>query len=346
MKRDMKNKRTRLASPSRGGGRDLYDSKKVVITGGMGFIGSNLAQALVPMGAKVVVIDALLPSYGGNRFNLAEIAGEVEFVDGDVRDFEVMKKWVADADYVFHLAAQVSYLDANEKPFDDLDLNGRGTLTVLESVKESASSARVVFASSRLVYGKIKDIPVKESHPTDPQSLYGIHKLLGEKYMGYYAHEFGMPTISLRIPNPYGPRQQMKHGKYSIVGWFLRQAMEGKTISIYGDGRQERDYLYIDDLVEGWLLAGAKGEAGEVYNVGTHERVRFAEMVDAVIEAAGQGKKELVPWPENYEKNETGDYIADTGKLAAVTGWQPRVKIRDGVKLMAEFYRENRDEYF
>lgn len=323
-----------------------YAEKKVVITGGMGFIGSNLAQALVPLGAKVVIIDAFLPPYGGNRFNLADIEEQVEIIDGDVRDFELMKRIVKGADYVFHLAAQVSYLDSNERPFDDLDLNGRGTLTVLEAVKEAAPEARVVFASSRLVYGKIKNLPVGEDHPTDPQSLYGIHKLLGEKYMGYYAHKFGFATVSLRIPNPYGPRQQMKHGKYSIVGWFLRQALEGKKIQIYGDGQQERDYLYISDLVEAWLLASAKGEVAAVYNVGTHERVNFAEMVDKVIVAAGSGEKEIVPWPADYEKNETGDYIADTSRLQGMSGWKPKVTLKDGLQMMAEYYRENKEYYW
>jgi len=327
-------------------GGNIFEGKRVVITGGLGFIGSNLAQVLVPLGAKVVIVDALLPPYGGNKFNLDGITDQVEMVDGDIRDVGVMEKSIENADYVFHLAGQVSYLDSKSRPFDDLDFNGRGNLTVLEAVKNKAPDARIIFASSRLVYGKILTLPVREDHPTNPLSLYGIHKLLGEKYYSYYAHTFDVHGLSVRIPNPYGPRQQMKHAKYSIVGWFVRQALEGKTIKVYGDGSQERDYLYIDDIVEAFLKLAQHGEAGEVYNIGTLERVRFGEMVDAVIEAVGSGEKEFVPWPKEAEKNETGDYSADTTKLCDLTGWKPRVPLQDGLKKMVEYYREHRDKYW
>lgn len=325
---------------------NIFAGKKVVITGGLGFIGSNLAQALVPLGAKVVIVDALLPPYGGNKFNLAGIADQVEVVDGDIRDADLMEKTIENADYVFHLAGQVSYLDSKSRPYDDLDFNGRGNLTVLEAVKNKAPSARIIFASSRLVYGKILTLPVREDHPTNPLSLYGIHKLLGEKYYSYYAHTFGVHGLSVRIPNPYGPRQQMKHSKYSIVGWFVRQALEGKTIEVYGDGSQERDYLYIDDIVEAFLKLAEHGEAGEVYNIGTHERVKFGDMVDAVLVAVGSGEKKFVPWPQDSEKNETGDYIADTSKLNGATGWKAKVPLQEGLKKMVDYYREHGDKYW
>ncbi len=323
-----------------------YNNKKVVITGGLGFIGSNIAHQLVELGAEVVIVDALLAMYGGNTFNVEGIGDKIELVDGDVRDLEVMNEAVEGADYIIHLAGQVSYLDAKIKPFDDLDINGRGTLTVLEAMREFAPRGRILFSSSRLVYGKIMSLPVGEDHPTNPLSLYGIHKLLGEKYMNYYAHEFGLGAVSLRIPNPYGPRQQMKHSKYSIVGWFMRQAMEGATINIFGDGEQERDYLYIDDLVTAILLVLSRGQAGEAYNVGTRERVKFGEMVDAVIKAVGSGQKEQVPWPENYEKNETGDYAADTSKLTKLTDWQAAVSLEAGIKKMVDYYQKYQEHYW
>jgi len=325
---------------------NIFKGKKVVITGGLGFIGSNLAQTLVPLGAKVVIVDALLPPYGGNKFNLEGIADRIELVDGDIRDADLMEKVIEGADFIFHLAGQVSYLDSKNRPYDDLDFNGRGNLTILEAVKNNAPGARIIFASSRLVYGKILTLPVREDHPTNPLSLYGIHKLLGEKYYNYYAHTFGVHGLSVRIPNPYGPRQQMKHAKYSIVGWFLRQALEGKTIQVYGDGLQERDYLYIDDIVSAFLKLAEHGEAGEVYNIGTHERVRFGEMVDAVIKAVGSGDKKFVPWPKESEQNETGNYSADTTKLSELTGWKPEVSLRDGLKDMVEYYREHGDKYW
>jgi len=294
----------------------------------------------------VVIVDALLPPYGGNQFNVETIRNDIDIVKGDVRDIDIMSVVLHEADIVFHLAGQVSYLDSIQRPFDDLDFNGRGTLTVLESLRQVAPKARVVFSSSRLVYGKILTLPVREDHPTNPLSLYGIHKLLGEKYMQIYAHTFAMSTVSVRIPNPYGPRQQMRHGKYSIVGWFIRQAMEGKKLTIYGDGTQERDYLYISDLVDALVQLAILGEPGEVYNVGAHERVQFGDMVDAVLKAVPSGEKEYVSWPDDFEKNETGDYIADTSKLETLTGWKPSVSLQDGIAEMIAFYREHQDKYW
>lgn len=323
-----------------------YRGRSVLITGGLGFIGSNLARTLTVLGAKVTILDALLPPYGGNTFNVEDVKDKLELVNGDIRDEQKMAEVVAGKDFVFHLAGQVSYIDAKDQPFKDLDFNGRGNLVMLEALRHHAPQARLLFSSSRLVYGKIVTLPVREDHPTQPLSLYGIHKLLGEKYCWYYAQALGLNTFALRIPNPYGPRQQMRHGKYSIVGWFVRQALEGGTIEIYGDGTQERDYIYIDDIIDAMLRLPVKGRAGESYNVGSHERLRFVDMVDAVIAAAGRGTKKHVPWPENYEKNETGDYIADTAKIEAATAWKPRVDFRDGVKEMVEYYAKNKALYW
>lgn len=319
---------------------------KVLITGGAGFIGSNVAQALTERGNEVTVLDAMLPLYGGNEFNLEGIRDRLEFVKGDVREKELVDRLVQDKDLILHFAAQVSYIDSKDQPFLDLDINGRGTLNVLEAMREFNPKAKMLFSSSRLVYGKILTTPVQESHPTDPLSIYGIHKLLGEKYCRYYADTFGLDTVSVRIPNPYGPRQQMKHSKYSIVGWFVRQAMEGQEIQIFGDGSQERDYLYVDDIVDAFLALSDTSKAGEVYNIGTDERVRFVDMVNAVLAAVGSGNKKHVRWPENYEKNETGNYIADTSKLRELTGWQAKVSLKDGIQQMVEYYKANKEHYW
>lgn len=325
---------------------DFFQGKKVLITGGLGFIGSNLAHALVTAGAQVTIVDALLPLYGGNEFNVVDIREKVTVVVGDIRDEKLMAQLVPGQDIIYSLAAQVSYIDSQREPFLDLDINAKGHLTLLEAVRTHAPQATVVFSSSRMVYGRILTTPVGENHPTEPLSLYGIHKLLGEKYYQYYANTFGIRTLSIRIPNPYGPRQQMKHSKYSIVGWFVRQAMDNGTITIYGDGTQERDYLYIDDITSAFLKLTTQGQSGHVYNIGTHERVRFVDMVDAVMAEVGQGKKEHVPWPENYEKNETGNYIADTSKINAATGWQAQVNLKTGVSRMVEYYQQYRQHYW
>lgn len=323
-----------------------FTGKRVLITGGLGFIGSNLSRTLVLLGAKVTILDALLPAFGGNRFNLEGIENNIELVEGNIVDQPLVEKLVTDKDFIFHLAGQVGYVDAKNKPFEDLDFNGRGMLIILEALKQKAPDAKLLFSSSRLVYGKINRLPVREDHPTNPLSLYGIHKLLGEKYIGYYAHDFGVQGVSVRIPNPYGPRQQMKHSKYSIVGWFVRQAMENKTINIYGDGRQLRDYIYIDDIVAALLQLITRGQAGNAYNIGSHQRISFTQMVDTVIRVVGQGKKAFVAWPADYEKNETGDYVADITRVQQDTGWRPQVDLEEGISRMVKFYQVNKKHYW
>lgn len=323
-----------------------FNGKKVLITGGAGFLGSSLAKKLVSLGADVTIVDAMLPLYGGNLFNLEAIIDRISFVEGDIRDQELMNSVVGGKDIIFNFAAQVSYLDSKEDPFLDLEFNGKGHLTVLEAVRQHAPHARILFSSSRMVYGKILTNPVAETHPTEPLSLYGIHKLLAEKYYQYFFHTFGVDTVSIRIPNPYGPGQQMKHNKYSIVGWFVRQAMEGKAITVFGDGEQERDYLYIDDIVDAFIELAMHGEGGEVYNIGTQERVTFGSMVDTVLAEVGSGSKIHIPWPEHYEKNETGNYIADTTKIEKITSWKPSVPLKEGIARMVKYYKENQNHYW
>lgn len=331
---------------------EFFKGKRVLITGGAGFLGSNLAHALVAFGADVTVLDALLPLYGGNMFNLDGILDAVTFVHGDIRDQELVRTHVADKDIVYMFAAQVSYIDAKKEPFLDLDINGRGHLITLEAVKDYCPRARVLFSSSRLVYGKIMTIPVHEDHPTNPLSLYGIHKLLGEKYCRYVSDTYGVHTVSVRIPNPYGPRQQMKHNKYSIVGWFVRQAMEGKQIEIFGDGSQERDYIYVDDITRAFLMLTLNGTSGDTYNIGTKERIRFIDMVDAILREVGSGSKVNVPWPEQYEKNETGNYIADTSHIEQDTrsnddeGWRPAISLDEGIRGMVTYYNKFKSHYW
>lgn len=327
--------------------RPWYRGKNVLITGGLGFIGSNLAQALVPLGSSVTTLDALLPQFGGNPFNLQGINDRVRVVNGDIRDPTVLQAVVPGADVIFNLAAQVSYTDSLLDPFLDVDINCVGHLHLLEAVRTGAKGAKVCFASSRLVYGKILTLPVDESHPTNPLSIYGVHKLAAEKYHRIYFDRYGVRSSILRIPNPYGPRQQMKHSKYSIVGWFIRSALEGGTLRVFGTGEQERDYLYVDDIVDAFLRLGASDRTdGETYNIGSAEVVRFVDMVDEVLRAVGSGEKKYVPWPSDYERNETGSYHADTRKIAAAVGWQPRVPLPEGIQRTVAYYRRHRDHYW
>lgn len=325
----------------------FYSGKSVLITGGLGFIGSNLARALVPLGAKVTVLDARLPPYGANLFNLHGVESLVRVVEGDIRDPKVLSAVVPGTAVVFNLAAQVSYLDSGKEPFLDNDINCLGHLQVLEAVAKYAPDAKVCFSSSRLVYGRILTTPVDESYPTQPLSIYGVHKLAAEKYYRIYYDTRAVRSTVIRIPNPYGPRQQVKHPKYSIVGWFVRRALDSETVEVFGQGEQERDYLYVDDIVDAFLRVAATDRTdGEVYNVGTDERVRFVDMVDTVLAVVGSGTKVHVPWPTAYEKNETGSYRADTRKIHTAVGWTPRVRLRDGITRTVAYYRQHRQHYW
>ncbi len=310
-------------------------------------IGSTIAHLAVKHGARVTILDALLPLYGGNLFNLQGIQDKIRFIHGDIRDFELVKSLVGEADIIFSLAGQVSYVDSNTDPLLDLDINCKGHLQVLEACRQTKSRARLVFASSRFVYGRIEYNPVDESHPFNCLSIYGIHKLAGEKYYRFYHEAYGLETVSVRIANPYGPRQQMKHSKYGIVNWFIRLALEGKPLTIYGDGRQRRDYIFVEDLAEAMVcLALTPGAAGEVYNLGSGTGTPFMEMAQLVAEAVPGTEVRQVEWPADRYFVETGDYIGDISKITKVSHWQPQTSLREGIARTVNYYRQHREQYW
>ena len=289
----------------------------------------------------------MLPVYGGNLFNLEGIFGAIKFVQGDIRDGSLVKSLVREADLIFSLAGQVSYVDSNTDPLLDLDINCKGHLQVLEACREAKSRARLVFASSRFVYGKIDYNPVDEGHPFNCLSIYGIHKLAGEKYYRFYQEAYGLETVSVRIANPYGPRQQMKHSKYGIVNWFIRLALEGKPLTIYGEGRQGRDYIFVEDLAEAMLaLAQAPGVSGEVYNLGSATSTPFIEMARLVAEAVPGTQVQQVEWPADRYFVETGDYISDIGKITGAMGWRPRTPLKEGIERTVAYYTKYREKYW
>ncbi|MCZ6669619.1 MAG: NAD-dependent epimerase/dehydratase family protein, partial [Acidobacteria bacterium] len=256
---------------------------RILIAGGAGMIGSAIAHLAVRNGAKVTILDAFLPMYGGNLFNLAEIRSSIDLVYGDIRDREVVRQAVLDQDLVFNMAAQVSYVDSNREPFFDLDVNCKGHLTVLEACRLHNRNATLIFPSSRFVYGEIESNPVSERHPYNCLSIYGVHKLNGEKYYQFYHRAHGMRTLIFRIANPFGPRQQMKHSKYGIVNWFIRMAMEGRPLTVFGDGLQKRDYVFVEDLAEAMLLAALKVDLPHgVFNLGSGVGTAFRDMVKAI----------------------------------------------------------------
>uniref|UniRef100_A0A7V4LC77 NAD-dependent epimerase/dehydratase family protein n=1 Tax=Desulfobacca acetoxidans TaxID=60893 RepID=A0A7V4LC77_9BACT len=325
----------------------FYQDARVLITGGAGMIGSTLARLLVDQGAEVTIVDALLPAYGGNRFNLKDIWDKIVFVKGDIRNLERVKVWVDGADFIFNLAAQVSYVDSNVDPLLDLDINCRGHLNLLLALSQINRRAKVIFTSSRFVYGTVEYNPVDEKHPFNCLSIYGIHKLAGEKYYRFYHDSQGLDTVSLRITNPYGPRQQMKHSKYGIVNWFIRLALEGKPLTVFGEGLQQRDYIFVEDVAEGLLQAAlASGTAGQVYNLGSGTGTAFIDMVRLVAELVPGTEIQHLPWPADRYFVETGDFVADISRLKAATGWEPKVSLREGIARTVEFYRRHREHYW
>ncbi len=324
-----------------------FRDARVLITGGAGMIGSTITRLLVEQGAEVTIADAMLPAYGGNRFNLNGILDKIVFVKGDIRDLDRVRQWVDGADYVFSLAAQVSYVDSNHDPLLDLDINCRGHLNLLLALSQVNRQAKVVFTSSRFVYGSIDYNPVDEGHGFNCLSIYGIHKLAGEKYYRFYHDAHGLDTVSLRLTNPYGPRQQMKHSKYGIVNWFIRLALEGKPLTVFGEGLQKRDYIFVEDAAEGIVSAAlVPGTAGQVYNLGSGTGAAFIDMVGLVAETIPGTEVQHLPWPQDRYFVETGDFVADIGKIQAATGWAPRTALAEGIRKTVDFYRQYREHYW
>lgn len=325
---------------------NAFEGKSALITGGLGMIGSSIARRLVSVGADVTIADSRLEPYGANLFNLSGFEDRLRLLDVDIRD-PAISDCVRGHDYIFNLAGQVSHNESLRDPKRDLDINYWGHVNVLEACLQNNKDVKILYSGSRLQYGRIQYNPVPEGHPRNPATPYAVNKNAAEQYYRYCHDVHGLRTVCFRVANPYGPRSQMKHSMYSVVNWFLRQATEGNTITIYGDGKQVRDYIYIDDLVEAFLSAAVSDQAdGRVYNVGSGQPTHFVEMVQTIIEVVGSGKFELVPWPEDYVNVETGDFWSNIGEVSKDTGWRPRVSFREGVELTHEYYRRFRDHYW
>jgi UDP-glucose 4-epimerase len=324
-----------------------YRGKRVLITGGMGFIGSNLAHGLVRLGARVEIADPMLSPYGGNAFNLHGIEDEIQVHHADIRNEAAMNRLVQEMTIIFNLAGQVSHNDSLERPFLDLSINCVGHLTVLEACRKHNPAVTILYPGSRLQYGRIRKLPVDEDHPMQPLSIYGVHKTTAEQYYVAYHRHYGMNTVCFRLTNPYGPRAQMKHPKYCMVNWFLRNAMEDQTITIFGEGKQVRDYIHVDDVVSAFLAAPLRKEAsGEVFNLGSGVPTPFADMAQTIVRVTGKGRTEQVPWPSNYENVETGDFWADISKASKLLGWTPATPLEEGLRKTLAYYEAYRNHYW
>lgn len=329
-----------------------FAGKKVLITGGLGFIGSNLALRLVQEGADVLLVDSLIPDYGGNLFNIEPIKGKARVNIADVRDVSGMNFLVRDQDYLFNLAGQVSHVDSMNDPYTDLEINCRAQLSILEACRHNNPNIKVVFAGTRQVYGAPEYLPVDEKHLLRPVDVNGINKMAGEWYHILYNNVYGIRALSLRLTNTYGPRLLMKHSRQGFIGWFIRQAIDNQEIQIFGDGKQLRDINYVDDVVEALLLAAVyEGANGRIFNLGNSPPVSLVEFVEVLLGACrdlgvGQGGYRLTPFPLDKKRIDIGDYYADYSKIQRILGWQPYVSLREGLARTVAFYLEHRDHYW
>ena len=325
---------------------NFYHERRVLITGGAGFIGSNLAHQLVALGADVSIIDSLIPDYGGNLFNLHDIKNQIKINISDVRDENAMHYLIQDRDVIFNLAGQVSHLDSMRDPYTDLEINCRSQLSLLEACRKHNNGVKVVFAGTRQVYGHVDQMPVTEDHLVRPVDVNGINKVAGEYYHLLYNDVFDIRACSLRLSNIYGPRQLIKHNRQGFIGWFIRLAVENQEIEIFGDGSQIRDLVYVDDAAEAFLLAGASDQCnGNVYNVGGSEPTRLNELVALLIKVAGQGRVTHVPWPTEKKSIDIGSFSTDSTKFKSTVGWTPRVSLEQGLQDTVAYYRRHLDRY-
>jgi UDP-glucose 4-epimerase len=326
--------------------RDFYRGRRVLITGGLGFIGSNLARQLVALGADVMLVDSLIPDYGGNLFNIEGIADRVRVNIADIRQQSTMNYLVRYREVIFNLAGQVSHIDSMRDPYSDLEINCRSQLTILEACRYNNPDVKVVFAGTRQVYGKPASLPVTETHLVRPTDVNGINKAAGEYYHLVYNNVFKVRACSLRLTNVYGPRQLIRHNRQGFIGWFIRLAIENRTIQIYGDGSQLRDFVHVDDAADAFLRAGADDACnGEVFNVGGDEPMSHRALTSMLIGVAGSGSVEYVEWPPEKKAIDIGDFYADSSKFKNATGWRPTIPLREGLRQTVEFYRQHFDRY-
>ena len=325
---------------------EFYRGRAVMITGGLGFIGSNLARALVRLGSDVLLVDSLIPDYGGLLFNIDGLEGQVRVNVADVRQESTMNYLVRDREVIFNLAGQVSHIDSMRDPHTDLDINCRSQLTLLESCRRHNPRVKVVYAGTRQVYGRPARLPVDETHLVRPTDINGINKVAGEYYHLVYDSVFGVRACSLRLTNVYGPRQLVKHDRQGFIGWFIRLAVEGAEIQVYGDGSQLRDFVYVDDVVDAFLRAGATDAVnGDVFNVGGSEPISHRDLVEMLIEIAGGGSVRFVDWPAHKKAIDIGSFYSDSTKFQQAVGWRPRVTMREGLGRTVAFYREHLPRY-
>ncbi len=324
-----------------------YSGKEILITGGLGFIGSNLARSLAVQGANITLVDSLIPQYGGNTFNIDDIQNKVVVNVCDVRDTYAMGFLIQGKDYLFNLAGQTSHLDSMTDPHTDLDINAAAQLSILEVCRKENPDIKIVFASTRQLYGRPDYLPVDEKHPIRPVDVNGINKLAGEWYHLLYNNVYGIRACALRLTNTYGPRMRVKDARQTFLGIWIRLLIEGRPIKVFGDGLQLRDFNYVDDCVEALLLAGASDQAnGKVYNLGGSEVIGLKDLSKMMVNLGHGGSFELAPFPSERKDIDIGDYYSDFSLITKELGWVPKIDLKDGLKRTLNYYSTHFSHYW
>ncbi len=317
-----------------------------VVTGGLGFMGSNLALALAGAGAHVTVIDSLVPTHGGDHRNIEPLTSDIEVVIADIGQRTAVAKPVADADFIFNLAGQVSHVDSMGDPVRDLDLNAASHLGFLELLRQMNSTAPIVYTSTRQVYGRPSYLPVDEAHPVNPIDVNGICKYAGEQFHLLYSQVHDLTTSALRITNVYGPRQRIRDNRQGFLGIFIRQALEDQPITVYGDGEQLRDCLFVDDVIDAIASAVQSSEiVGKVVNLGHPDPLTLGDIAKTIVQTVGSGSVQFVPWPHDRAQIDIGDYFGDFSLAKRALGWTPKTSFDEGVAATAAYYKGHLDWY-
>lgn len=325
----------------------IFDGAAVLITGGIGFIGANLAARLVELGAKVTLADSLIPSYGGNLRNIAAFADRVQVNIADVRDEHSMNHLIQGKDFLFNLAGQTSHIDSMRDPYTDLDINCRAQLSILESCRKNNDQVKLVYASTRQIYGKPDYVPVDERHLLHPTDVNGINKMAGEWYHILYNNVYGIRACALRLTNTYGPRMRVKDARQTFLGIWIKLLIEGKSIQVFGDGAQIRDFNYVDDVVDAMLLAAASPAAnGQIFNLGSDETINLKDLAALMVEIHGSGHFDVVPFPPERKAIDIGDYYGDYRLIRGKLGWRPKIDLRQGLARSLAYYQQEREHYF
>jgi UDP-glucose 4-epimerase len=326
---------------------EAFRDKNILITGGLGFIGSNLARRLVAYGANVLLVDSLIPEYGGNLFNVKDIVKEIDINIADVRDIHSMRYLVQGKNYLFNLAGQTSHIDSMDDPYTDLEINCKAQLSILETCRNYNPSIKIVFASTRQIYGVPDYLPVDERHLLHPTDVNGINKMAGEWYHILYNNVYGIRSCSLRLTNTYGPRMRVKDARQTFLGIWIKQIIDGEEIKVFGSGTQLRDFNFVEDVVDAFLISAVSEEAyGHIFNLGSNEHTNLKELAELLIKTYKKGTYSLVPFPPEQKQIDIGDYYGDYSKISSKLRWEPRTSLEQGLALTLKYYRKYYRHYW